>query len=185
MATAEDLIIDELAKYQLTCRRFNKTEMFKRKTPDFRVFKGDELSFYCEVKEIVKDEWANGVRSDPIFNRLSDDIHAAAKQFVSVNPSQEYPNVLAFINNDKQCGYLDLIGVITGHLLLENNQSASIYLKYSEGRIVDDKFRIHLYLWFDAFTANKFLFNTLDHRHLDKLSTYFNINRNAIKNIDL
>lgn len=173
MTNSESIVIRELENYGLRCERFTKAEMRTHKTPDLRVYRGEEFAFYCEIKEIARDPWLGGLRSDPIFNRLTDDIHTAVKQFDTVNPDLVDSNVLAFVNNDRMCGALDLIGVITGHLLTEGGGAAPIYLNYSEGRIKDEKHRINLYLWFDAFKANKVLFNMFDKRHLDRLCDYF------------
>ncbi len=181
MSYTEDKVISKLDKVGLRCERFSSKEMKEGKTPDLRVYKNSKFAFFCEIKEIAKDPWEGGVRQDPIFNRISDDIHTAVKQFDSVNPDLKHPNVLAFVNDDDKCGSLDLVGVITGHLLLEKGGAAPIYLKYSEGRIKEEKHRIHLYLWFDSFKADKFLFNTVDKRHLDRLCTYFRINPSDIE----
>ena len=93
--------------------RFTVKEMAASKTPDFRVFSGNDLEFYCEVKSPEEDTWLDGqldnpvleeivggIRNDPIFNRLSAHIHKARKQFDAVNPMEAYPNVLAFYNQD-------------------------------------------------------------------------------------
>jgi hypothetical protein len=185
MNDQEMKVANELTRYGLRCESFTRIEMAERKTPDFRVFYGDEFALYCEVKEIAADPWLGGLRSDPIFNRLSDDIHTAVKQFDAVNPDLQYPNVLAFVNNDRMCGSLDLIGVLTGHLLLEGGGSAAIYNKYSEGRIQQEKKRIHLYLWFDSFKANKVLFNPADSRHHNRLCKWFGIKPEAVEKIAL
>jgi hypothetical protein len=185
MNNPENKVIAELEKYDLRCELFSKNEMKTRKTPDRKVYCRDEFAFYCEIKEIAKDDWLGGEKPDPIFNRISDDIHTAVKQFESVNPNLEHPNVLAFVNNDERCGSLDLVGVLTGHLLIDGDGSAPIYLKYSNGRIKDEKNRIHLYLWFDSFKANKFLFNSVDTRHRDRLCEYFGIDPKAIEMINV
>lgn len=183
----EDFVTRELGRYGLRCVRFSKKEMGVRKTPDRRVYHGGGLAFFLEIKEIKHDSWARGARPSPIFNRLTDDIHTAVKQFGSVNPDLEHPNVLAFVNNDRRCGSLDLIGVTTGHLLLKGAGVAPIYLNYSEGRIRDEKHRIHLYLWFDcrAFKADHKFFNMFDTRHLARLCEYFGIRPDALTLIDV
>lgn len=180
----EMLVANELSKHGLRCEAFTKTEMAQRKTPDFKVFRGDEFVFFCEVKEIAADQWQDGLRSDPTFNRLVDDIHTSVKQFDSVNQDCLYPNVLAFVNNDYMCGSLDMVGVLTGRLLLEGGGSTDIYRKYSEGRIKKEKNRIHLYLWFDSFKANKLLFNT-DSQHLNQLCECFGVKPETIEKIRL
>ena len=168
MNNSEELVANELSKQGLACQRFSKSEIKNGKTPDFRVFKDNQFGFYCEVKEVKKDDWALGLRNDPIFNRLTDDIHTAVKQFDAVNPDNKFPNVLAFVNNDHMCGSLDLLGVLTGGLLLEGGGMAEIYYKFSKGRIKNEKDRIHLYLWYDSFKANKVLFNQNNDSHLKK-----------------
>ena len=183
MAAAEDVVSTELEKYGLRCERFTKEEQRIRKTPDRRVYRTDEFAFFCEIKQIANDPWLGGLRPDPIFNRLTNDIHTAVKQFDSVNPHLQHPNVLAFLNHDRMCGSLDLIGVLTGHLLTEGNGAAPIYRKYSEGRILDEKHRIHLYLWFDSFKANKILFNKASKRHMARLCGYFGFDPQQIPDI--
>jgi len=181
MKPSEQLVSDSLAKNDLRAERFTKVEMRERKTPDFRVFRGQELAFYCEVKEVARDDWAGGGRPDPIFNRLTDDIHTAVKQFNSVNAERREPNVLAFVNNDRLCGYLDLLAVTTGRFLAEDGSTDPIYEQFSEGRIRDEKFDVDLYLWFDSFKANQLLFNAMDSRHLNRLCGYFGINPDSIE----
>ncbi len=115
MSTDENTIAEYLAKRGLTAVPFSKEELRAGKTPDFRVMLRQSFTFFCEVKSIEKDT-AEGSRKDPIFNRLADDIHTAVKQFDAVNPKVTDPNVLALVNHDRKCGFLDLIGVMTGKL---------------------------------------------------------------------
>ena len=173
ISDSEQHVVAELTQYRLRCKRFTKTEMKTQKTPDRRVYRDNTFAFFLEIKEIKHDPWLDGLRHDPIFNRLTDDIHTAVKQFDSVNPNLEHPNVLALVNNDHMCGSLDLVGVLTGHLLLEGGGTAPIYSNYSQGRIRHERQRIHLYLWFDAFKADKLLFG--DKQHRDRLCTYFGV----------
>lgn len=105
--------------------------MRKGKTPDFRVFAGNELAFYCEVKTAQEDEWLDkqwaaappltlvgGSRPDPIYNRISNYISIGVGQLDAVNPAIESPNVLAIVNGDDGAGFTDLIQVLTGNALL-------------------------------------------------------------------
>jgi hypothetical protein len=108
--------------------RFAKAAMRQGRTPDFHVISNDSLAFFCEVKTAQEDEWLDrqieqappgtlggGARPEPIYNRISNQIHSAAGQFDSVNPECEHPNVLAIVNSDRQAGKVDLIGVLTGN----------------------------------------------------------------------
>jgi hypothetical protein len=66
-----------------------------------------------------------------------------------VNPRCEYPNVLAFVKHDFEAGMPELIAVLTGNDYTKGGSILPWYRKYSEGRIREEKTRIHLYLWFD------------------------------------
>jgi hypothetical protein len=103
----EDKVATYLAERNLVVDRFPKEEQRNGKTPDFRVSANGEVVAYCEVKSIVRDTWldrlfakvapdqtAGGLRNDPVFNRLTDDIHKAVQQFDAVNPGCHLPNVL-------------------------------------------------------------------------------------------
>lgn len=178
----EQFIADELAKKGLLLEKISAKENRGKKIPDFRILKSNQLISYCEVKSIERDS-SNGLKKDPIYNRLTDDIHKAVKQFNSVNNDLNYPNILAFVNHDNRCGFLDLVAVTTGQFLSEKGKNYSIYLPYSEGRIKDEKTRIHLYLWYDDYLANQIYFNMYDKRHLKYLCDYFCIDQNNIKHI--
>jgi hypothetical protein len=132
------------------------------RTPDFSVLAGERLAFYCEVKTLQKDEWLENLLRkappltivgdgghDPVYNRISTQIHSAAGQFDSVNPCCEYPNVLAIVNSDFESDVTDLIAVLTGNVYADSGSVYPLRLRISEGRIREEKTRIHLCLWFD------------------------------------
>jgi hypothetical protein len=153
---------DFLKKYGLRPERFSKVEMRRTKTPDFRVFRSYELVLYCEAKHVQRDDWLDrqmknarplelvgGLRPDPIFNRLTDRIHEAAKQLAAVNGNREYPNILVFANSDRTCSFADLLAVLEGNFYCEGGAAEPIYKQYSEGRIKEEKRTIDLYVWKD------------------------------------
>jgi len=160
----ETRIEEYLNSHGLRVERFTKAEMRKSRTPDFRVYAGDELAFYCEVKTAQKDEWleaqrvnspgmvVGGPRHDPTYNRVSSYIHQAVGQFDAVNPAMDYPNVLAIVNGDRQAGFTDLIQVVTGNAYCESGEVIPMFREYSEGRIREAKLRVHLFLWLGEWT---------------------------------
>ncbi len=142
--------------------RFKKAELRKGRTPDFRVFARDALVFYCEVKTAQEDEWLDkqlaaappltlvgGARPDPTYNRIENYVHNAVGQLDAVNPVMDYPNVLAIVNGDDAAGFTDLIQVLTGNAYCDSGEVIPIFFEYSEGRIREEKLRVHLYLWFN------------------------------------
>lgn len=196
MDIKEQQIADLLRKNGLQVKEFTKKERDQSKTPDFRVFKESKFVFYCEVKTIAPDDWliklikdappgtlVGGGRDDPIYNRLTNKIHDAVKQFETVNPNSEDPNVLAFVNLDNMCGWHDLIAVTTGQFLSKGGGLHPIYLKYSEGRIKKEKIKIHLYIWIDKSKGDFYLFNQVEKKHLNNLCSYFGKNPESIKNV--
>jgi hypothetical protein len=135
----EERVKAYLENHGLTVERFSKAETRTGKTPDFRVFRNGEFLFYCEVKSSPKDKWLDeqlynaapgelvgGARNDPIFNRLTSDIHQAVKQFDAVNKQQKHPNILALVNHDDMCGFNDLLAILTGNCHTSIHRSAKI-----------------------------------------------------------
>ena len=162
MEASEQVAEKFFQQVNLRAERFTKQEMLRSKTPDFRVFRAQELTLYCEAKHAQRDEWLDkllaeaqplelvgGLREDPIFNRLSAHIHEAAKQFNAVNPNHEYPNVLFLTNSDNHSNIYDLTAVLDGNFRSADGELCPIYKQYSEGRIKNEKFSIDLYLWWN------------------------------------
>lgn len=120
------------------------------------------------VQAAPKGAIAGGARNDPVYNRLTDDIHKAAKQFGAVNPKDMVPNVLVFVNHDSMCDRQDLVGVLTGDFVAEDGSAHRIYTKFSEGRIKKDKYRVHLYCWVEDGRTRAYVFNNShkDHRRV-------------------
>jgi hypothetical protein len=181
----------------LSCSLFSKNEMRNSKTPDFRVSKNDRFAFFCEVKTSKKDSWldeqlkkvrvgyiAGELRKDPIFNRITNDIYEASKQFDAVNPSQEFPNVLAIVNHDQQCGFNDLLAVLTGNFFADDGSMHPIYARFSEGRIKEKKDKIHLYIWIDEVKPDRLLFSQTNRPLHLNLCDFFDVNADDIRQID-
>lgn len=189
MIRDKKLVADFLESKGLRAEKFSKEEMTDSKTSDFRVFNGQDFAFYCEVKSMSRDEWLNkqldaakpgeivgGGRPTPIYNRVSQKIHEAVKQFDAVNPDLVHPNVLVLVNHDKDSGVKDLDLVYSGGFFTEDGKWVPMFRKFSEGRIRDKKRRIHLYIWIDVFNGepNDFRLHNLDSpEHLDRLCDYF------------
>jgi hypothetical protein len=163
----EEFAIEWLARHGLRAERFSKSETRQGKTPDFRVLKGTEFVLYCESKYVQHDEWLDkqlanaqpleivgGLRHDPIYNRLADRIHDAAKQFEAVNTGQ-FPNVLILTNSDAHCGFPDLLSVLTGNFYAEGGAVDPIFKQISEGRIREEKLTIDLYVWLNEWKGNQ------------------------------
>jgi len=174
--------------------RFTKKEKIDRKTPDFKILEADKLAFYCEVKSIDKDNWLDnqlekakpgeivgGIRQDPIFNRLTDDIYKAEKQFKSVNKKREYPNVLVLVNHDIYCKFNDLLSVITGNFYAKGDVVLPIDKKYSEGRIKNAEYIIDLFIWLDDNKPEQFLLSQRHEVHKVNLCRIFEKDPKEIK----
>jgi hypothetical protein len=165
---SEQAAFDFLADHGLKAVHFTKTEQRRSKTPDFRVFKTENLVLYCEAKHVQHDDWLDrhlrtakplqivgGLRQCPVFSRLCSHIHRAAQQFAAVNRERKYPNVLFFTNSDRCCAFEDLRAVLTGNYYATGGDVYSIYRQYSEGRIRDEKRDIDLYMWCDNWHATR------------------------------
>ncbi len=189
MIKDKKLVADFLESKGLRAEEFSKEERTRSKTPDFRVFHEQDFAFFCEVKSLSKDDWLDrllevvgpgtivgGGRNDPTYNRVSKKIYEAVKQFDAVNQDLVHPSVLVFVNHDKHSGSRDLWSVYEGDLITEDGHRYPIFRKFSEGRIMDKKRRIHLFIWIDYLNGeqNDFRIYNLDSpEHLDRLCDYF------------
>ncbi len=186
MNTDESKALHFLKKYGLNAKRFTKREKRQSKTPDFQVFKENELVFYCEVKSIDKDDFEDlvaqhgfyvRVGKDPIDDIISAKIHKACQQFDAVNEKLEYPNVLIFVNQERTYDwkYGGLQRVVTEIVPLSNGTYLHVGSKAIDGRIKSEKFNIQLYIWIDDFYPSEpgFLFSPFDEVHYCNLRNYF------------
>lgn len=192
----EEKVKHRLEERGFAVERFSKAETRAGKTPDFRVFRNGEFLFYCEVKSSREDRWldeqlynaapgelAGGARNDPIFNRLTKDIHEAVKQFDAVNKDQGYPNVLALVNHDDMCGFNDLLGILTGNFYADDGTAYPIYPQFSHGRIKDEKRKVHLFIWIEDHKPYRLLFKT-EEAHHEALCAAFCVEKTEIRHID-
>lgn len=149
-------------KLGLRLERFTRSETLAGRTPDFRVFQGDSLIAFAEVKS-PRDDWleeqlaaappgeiVGGLRADSTFNRLARHINKAAQQFDAVNPDREHINVLIFVNHAADVTHRDLIEVVTGHFRGDSGTDHPTMLHISDGIIASAKRRIDLIAWIDA-----------------------------------
>jgi hypothetical protein len=156
-----------LAANGLHAKPFSKSEIGKSKTPDFRLFRDGRHVGFCEVKSSRPDERLNNKLAAveapqivgvidlrvSIYNRLSDDIKEAAKQFYAVNPTREFPNILVLINRDSSSRFADLHETLIGfHDYSGEDGLVRDYSQMSvaEGHMIGKrKYCIDLYVWID------------------------------------
>jgi hypothetical protein len=191
------LVSAKLQGYGLQTLRFSKEEARAGKSPDFRVMDGVRLFAYCEVKS-PRDEWLDnqldqaepgeivgGLRSDPVFNRLSKMIEKAAEQFDAVNPHRSVPNILAIVNHDDASYADDLIETLTGMFHADNGTRHPTLRHVSEGRIAEVKNRIDLYVWIDGQTerVRAYIFSWSVPAHVDALCAGLGIEKAKIRRV--
>lgn len=57
MRSDEKVAVQFLAGKGLRVEGFSDAERSLSKTPDYKVFQGTSLAFFCEVKSIAEDSW--------------------------------------------------------------------------------------------------------------------------------
>ncbi|MFZ0747204.1 MAG: hypothetical protein WAM85_22565 [Terracidiphilus sp.] len=163
LSSDEALVLGYWQKEGFEIDGFANNEMRDLKTPDFRLSRNGVEVAYCEVKSFEKDNWledqirqvppgqiAGGLRPDPIFNRISNAIHTAFKQFERVNSDRRLLNFLFLVNHDTSARPEDLDRVLTG---LENPRKGTLdptCVQFSQGWVFREKGKIDLYVWLDS-----------------------------------
>jgi len=166
------------------------------KTPDFTLLREGNVVAYCEVKTFERDVWLDkklaeaqpialvgGARPDPIYNRISNAIHTAARQLIGMNLNHEVLNILVMVNRDKQALYQDLVSVITGMWDPLAGIHDKTHEQFSEGRIREEKTKIDLYIWLDVFKDESlklggFFFGNYENRN--KACSLFGLNPESV-----
>jgi hypothetical protein len=162
LSADEAMVLGYWTKEGFDVGSFSKNEMRDLKTPDLRLSREGTAIALCEVKSFQRDHWleeqikkappgalAGGLRPDPIFNRISNAIHTAYKQFECVNPDHRLLNFLFLINHDTSAKPEDLDRVLTGFENPRRGILEPTCAPFSEGRIRLEKTKIDLYVWLD------------------------------------
>jgi hypothetical protein len=193
MNKTEAIVQDVMNKHGLDPRRYQSANL-GGKSPDFEVYKDDTFAFFCEVKGIDQSNVISQLANEPPLtvaggeqpepkNRLTSHIHTAVKQFDSVNPNQDNPNVLVIVNENFIFDYKDLLEVLSGKFIASDGSSHPLYRKYAHGRIKDTKYTIHLYLWVEDGDIVHKVFNPIIPDHQTALCNYFGVAPQSIKEI--
>jgi len=159
-STGEQVITEELNRQGLRVERFSKQELRAGQTPDFRVYRGDEFAFYCEVKDINDADplWnhcrevAPGIKKAEQLKEgfigdlaIADKIEKAVGQFSAVDPKRSQLRVLAFVNlHDRVYG--DVL-----HELLYGSESGRWDWTTVEARVRVERVRMEIdaYWWIE------------------------------------
>jgi hypothetical protein len=190
-------LVEELlfAPRNLVLQRFSRAETLTGRTPDFRVFRADELAAFCEVKS-PRDDWLHdqlddapplqlvgGLRPDPTFNRIARHIEKAATQFESVNAARVVPNILVFVNHDRASSFNDLRETLTGMFHSAGGERFETMSHISEGRLGEVKRGIDLYVWIDAQTRRiqGYFFNESVPERVSKVCELLGLDESKIK----
>jgi hypothetical protein len=87
------------------------------------------------------------------------------------------------VNHDRSCGFLDLLAVLTGNFY-GTEGTYPIYRQFSEGRIKDEKSRIHAYIWLDDFRPTRVLFSRTHAGHHSTLCKLLGFDDEDLENVD-
>jgi hypothetical protein len=183
------------APRRLRLERFKRDETLVGRTPDYRVFRGDQLVAYSEIKS-PRDDWIDekldaappftfvgGARPDPTFNRIARHVAKAATQFNAVNADRSALNLLLFVNHDTHSHFADLRETLTGVFHAADGERFQTMPHISERRIGQAKLRIDLFAWISARDrrVEGYMFNEQDKERLKRVCDLMELDRLAIK----
>lgn len=176
MNESEQKIYTSLSDKGFTVLTYTKDELRNNiKTPDFRVYKDQQLVFFCEVKEIHEDNrnYDNGALKDNTYDIISECIHESYGQFLSVNKNHDVPNVLAICSKRHGIDILDYKLTCEGGFKTNDGKFVPAFKKVSEGRIKYERTFIDLCIWYD-YMENAFSYMLYaKSKFIDQLRQYF------------
>lgn len=179
LSDSEEAIKKYLENNGYRVELFTKKEMRKEnnKTPDFKVYSGNDLSFYCEVKEAEDfpiDNYNGNIELDKDEDKVLGLINKACNQFLSVNPKHTVPNVLAIYNKRLGTDILDFKFAFEGKWITKRGSFYQRPNNDAYRRIETKKVNIDLCLWYDE-NIEKFAWMYLENSvFLEKIKSFFN-----------
>ena len=121
-------------------------------------------------------------KDEKLISELLTSYNLVAKNFSKEETRKgKTPDFRVF--HDEKCKIHDLINILTGVDLANNGSVLPLFQYYSEGRIRDEKKRIHLFLWVDSIDSKGFLFSDTNESHYHALCNLFGKDPNSIKQI--
>lgn len=116
-------------------------------------------------------------------NRIARLLNKADKQFQAVNPGQVKFNILAYVNHDDLSDDGDLQEVLLGYWEAGSGERLAPDHNVSTRVVGTSKWRIDLYVWFDAKTGENtaLFFNQNDPARVDALCKLINVDRAKIR----
>ncbi|MGO9015179.1 MAG: hypothetical protein ACLQF0_09390 [Dissulfurispiraceae bacterium] len=145
----KQLVISFFKTKNIEARYFPKE--VAREKADFELYVENQLFGYCELKSIT-DYKIYGGHYDPAYNTIQAKIHEAANQLKSVNSDHAKPNIVYFINHDRERGWHDLWYVLTGQEMPPTQATAPIDLGYLKRLLKKGDFEvIDYFIWADTF----------------------------------
>ena len=180
LSSSEEKIKNYIESNGFRVERFTKKEMriLNNETPDFKVFKEEDLSFYCEVKEIEDfpiDRYDGNIESDKDEDKVLALINKSCNQFLSVNPQHIVPNILAIYNQRLGTDILDFKFAFEGRWTTASGKS---YLRPNRDaftRIAAKKVNIDMCLWYDDILKQFTLMYLENSVFLEKLRLLFDL----------
>ncbi len=157
----EHLVAAVLVEMGYHCEPFSKEELrMGIKTPDFRVYDGNELAFFCEVKTFTDASTFNdrcrSARPGEVIeefqmgpakgNRLENQMRYAAKKFQDVNPAHSIANVVVIVNRDELFFSDDIRELVEGYVMTPRGCRAHTISKAPRNRFHPDCGVIDAYL---------------------------------------
>jgi len=154
MLKSEQVIENYIKSNGYRVERFSKKEMRipDNKTPDFKVFKDEDLFFLCEVKKIEDfpiENYNGNIEIDKDEAKVLGLINKSCNQFLNVNPKHIVPNVLAIYNERLGSDILDFKFAFEGRWALKNGTFFSRGISDAYRRIERKKSNIDMCLWYD------------------------------------
>lgn len=139
--------------------RPEKIEEDSSKKPDFRVLAktGNEV-FYVEVKVIEGPGESEGILFDPLFNKISNRIRDAYKQFQGNDPEHNLPRVLLFLADDFRIHGQTMFDFFSGRIEIEGKIIRELK-RFRFGRVRNDLGEIDLYVILDLGDTPTFFYN--------------------------
>lgn len=167
---SEEIVCQYLIKHVFTPIRINTKKLdIGIKSPDFKVYEGNQYQFYCEVKNpiLLANDVTKMFHWTTIISKIRRFIHRAVEQFHDVDNNHFFPWVIIFISNHFQLNWTNFNDAYLGYVVRDGKMISDLRQEKYVKHYNRDVNTVDAYIWCQVNPQNNRIFQFVSYINFD------------------